>query len=95
LPAGIGIFVPPQVLTCSGSKGMISACKGTPKDIEAKVIKNYEMKEFLSISFLFDKSLYSTFFNALLSLKSLILYINHSGWFRFGKLKYIKNMVYK
>ena len=25
-----GIFVPPQVLTCSGSKGMISARKGTP-----------------------------------------------------------------
>jgi len=31
--AGYRISVPPQVLTCSGSKGMISACKGTPKDI--------------------------------------------------------------
>jgi len=31
-----GIFVPTQVLTCSGSKGMISACKGTPKDIGSK-----------------------------------------------------------
>jgi hypothetical protein len=30
------IFVPPQELTCSGSKGMISARKGTPKDIGDK-----------------------------------------------------------
>jgi hypothetical protein len=27
------IFVPPQELTCSGSKGIISAQKSTPKDI--------------------------------------------------------------
>jgi hypothetical protein len=26
------IFVPPQALTCSGSKGIISADTGTPKD---------------------------------------------------------------
>jgi len=30
------IFVPPQELTCSGSKGIISARKGTPKDIGGK-----------------------------------------------------------
>ena len=36
----ICIFVPPQVLTCSGSKGMISACKGTPKDIGNKDSEN-------------------------------------------------------
>jgi hypothetical protein len=32
----LAIFVPPQALTCSGSKGIISARKGTPKDIGCK-----------------------------------------------------------
>jgi hypothetical protein len=32
----VGIFVPTQALTCSGSKGMISARKGTPKDIRVQ-----------------------------------------------------------
>jgi len=49
-----GIFVPPQVLTCSGSKGMISACKGTPKDIGDKGTKKSCIKKFFdtaSLSF--------------------------------------------
>jgi hypothetical protein len=36
------IFVPPQELTCSGSKGIISAREGTPKDIGAKVTQKME-----------------------------------------------------
>jgi hypothetical protein len=38
------IFVPTQVLTRSGSKGMISACKGTPQESGAKIIKICESK---------------------------------------------------
>ena len=30
------IFIPTQVLTCSGSKGMISACKGAPQRFQYK-----------------------------------------------------------
>ena len=42
----MAIFVPTQVLTCSGSKGMISARIGTPKDIGTKVIKLCEKEIF-------------------------------------------------
>jgi hypothetical protein len=40
------IFVPTQVLTCSGSKGIISAHIGTPKDIGTKIIKLCEKGTF-------------------------------------------------